>query len=312
LNNIIIKPAHLLDPDKNYVLKLQNIVACNGALIPTTDIKFMPIIKPDIGDLRINELYFNPPPGGHDFIELINISDASVSLAGLTLAFEGNRSGSVTIDTLVAIPPNGLEVLAEENTALQERFPAASPDRILVLPSMINLPDTRASVRLLDSGNHIIDEVYYDYLFHHPALPDREGVSLERVVPHEPALSGVNLASASAASGYGTPTNPNSQRHPADDEVVFDLQEMINGGQPILVSYENLPPRSTLSIRMFTNGGRFVETLEEGYLPGGSGEILLSPKYSLPGKGLYFLQFELLLENGKTLKVLRKIYVTSI
>ncbi len=295
-----------IDPDLEYELILDGISACNGKFLPVTKRIFRKARPPRFGEVRINELYFNPPPGQVDYVELINTTGDVLSIASCILSYQTNkgRTDIVFLDSLVAMAPFEIYAITADKETVADAFPTADEQRLIEMQKMINMPDDRAWVRFHNQDSLLIDDVYYDHLFHHSSVTEKEGVALERIDPQRSAITRSNWMSAAFS---GSPTLTNSQFGNNEDMRVWVDQRIVEEGQQLSIYYESIPPGSTATLRIFTFGGRLVETFGDPVLTGVNGEI----KVDLPSnpEGVYLVQAELLLSDGRTRRFLHKIYV---
>jgi len=289
-----------------YRLFLEDIFTCSGDPFPNMEISFTPARLPRQGEILINEIYFNPPTGFVDYVELINTSSDALCVSGSRLRYESgaDRSDEVTLDTLLSIEPGGIWVITRNTEMLLAQFEKAERNRILECENMINLPDDRATVQLFISGNEMIEEVYYDYLFHHDFLPEREGTSLERIDLRKLATESDNWISA--ANG-GSPTLPNSQLATEKMPRVKVSPAKMHPGESTTLYYQNLPAGATASIRLFSLDGIMLTSFYESLLTGADGSLDLEIPELMPG--LYFIHLEVLTLRGRTIRLLKKIYV---
>ena len=167
------------------------------------------------GEVIINEILFDPQPGGSEYIELYNRSDRALPMAGLAIAL---RKGDGHLGTryplaplaLTLAPGDYLVLTADPNGVLKHfRTPAPDAIRRLRLPALNNQGATIVLLRKADST--VVDEVSYSAKWHADAIKTRKGVALERITPDGDTQEADNWTSAAAEVGYGTPGYKNSQ-----------------------------------------------------------------------------------------------------
>jgi len=169
------------------------------------------------GDVVLNELLFNPRPGGVRFAEMLNRSPKFIDLQGWQLA-NLKPDGSVDAAVLSAGPlvlaPGQLLAFSSSTGVLQSQYPTSHDAANLVqLVSFPTFPDASTAL-LYDGRGTEIDHLIYSKLLHLSLLSSQEGVSLERIRASGPSLGG-NFHSAAGAVGYATPGRPNSQAQDA-------------------------------------------------------------------------------------------------
>ena len=167
------------------------------------------------GDLRFNEILFDPWPDEHDFVEFVNVSDRCIDASRLLLRSENPRTGSLSSPFTLSeeprcILPGDYFTVTIDPHLLVERFISADGDRIFSVPALPSMPDDRAIVTLYNRELDIIDRMSYDKSMHFSLLSVVEGVSLEKVTPSSDSWNRQNWHSASGASGWATPGAVNS------------------------------------------------------------------------------------------------------
>ncbi|PIY12877.1 MAG: hypothetical protein COZ18_01070 [Flexibacter sp. CG_4_10_14_3_um_filter_32_15] len=198
-----------------YTLEVEAITDCAGNLIAqnTTTSVILPE-NAEIGDIILNEILFNPPVGGTDFVELFNNSDKYINLQNFALA---NLNSDGTIRTQYAISeevlilkPYEYIAISTSNELLLNQYPNGNQEGFFEsrLPTYA---DKEGTVILFDNQNTELDRFYYNEDFHLGLLKDVEGVSLERISADAPTQDANNWHSAAQSVGFGTPAYQNSQ-----------------------------------------------------------------------------------------------------
>jgi len=165
--------------------------------------------------LQLNELLYAPPPGGSEYVE---VAHRGKELIDLSRVFIGGRTATgelSNIKPLSATPfllfPGDHAAVSENPAAVRRHYRVAQPALLLRVPGMPALADHGGTVALLDAQGTLLDEVRYDPKWQLPLIRDDRGIALERLSAQAPTQDRHNWHSASAASGYGTPTARNSQ-----------------------------------------------------------------------------------------------------
>src|SRR5690606_24677517 len=91
-------------------------------------------------DVVINEILFNPKPGGVDFVELLNQSNHAINLQGWRL---GNRL--ITNETLILLPKEHLALSISPNH-LQQHYPTYEQQEPKQMPSLPAQPHRQGNV----------------------------------------------------------------------------------------------------------------------------------------------------------------------
>ncbi len=210
---LVVSPG--LQPQQVYTLTVSGLSDCLGN-------KMVQPIRAEVilpesgnrGEVVINEILFNPPTNGTDFVEIYNNSGKYISLKNWKLTRrETNgalQSPKTITESVLILPPDGYWAFCSDTLALQKQYPNGGWSRFFPM-SMPSYNDDKGVVVLLSDKDSIIDEVPYDEKMHFQLIDNVEGVSLERISSIAPSNHPSNWKSASSASGYGTPGLPNSQ-----------------------------------------------------------------------------------------------------
>ncbi|MBK8841875.1 MAG: lamin tail domain-containing protein [Saprospiraceae bacterium] len=156
---------------------------------------------PEVGEVIVNEILFNPPTGGFDFVEFYNKSDKIFDLNGLIIANTlGNKTSLINKTTF--IQPGEYLVFCQDPTWLKNNYNVKLPNSIqqMLIPTF---NDDEGNVTLWN-GDIMIDSFRYNAKMHSVFLTDDEGISLERI--SEDVLSTLNSNWQSAATDIGGAT----------------------------------------------------------------------------------------------------------
>jgi hypothetical protein len=197
-----------LAPGERATLQVRTLRDCAGnTLFHSPVIPFVVPQEAAPGDLIINEILFNPPPNGVDFVEIYNKSDKFINLQNWVIA---NATTNRIITTEMRImPPQSYLALTPDLIKLKQQY-SRTIDSLVQVVSLPSYNDSDGSVRLLTPQGALMDRLDYEERWHFPLLERREGVSLERISFNAPTQDRNNWFSA-AAPFFGTPTYLNSQ-----------------------------------------------------------------------------------------------------
>ncbi|MDZ7374789.1 MAG: lamin tail domain-containing protein [candidate division KSB1 bacterium] len=174
-----------------------------------------------VGDVRINEIYYRPESGQPEWVELANVSDRPVNLAGWRVKDATPGAGAEVPNAASSwlLAPGGLAVIAADTSGCG--LGRLWPGRVFVptggFPSLNNNGD---SVVVIDPVGKRIDAVGYL-----PSWGGGVGVSLERIRATGPSNERSNWASCRAPSG-ATPGMRNSVAPPDSDLSVAEVRAM--------------------------------------------------------------------------------------
>ncbi len=204
-----------LPPDQVYTLTVQHMSDCaaNEMTIYNSCKLGLPQI-PASGDLIFNEILFNPPSYGYDYIELFNRSRKTLDLQQVFLAGRDGVGMVKDPQKLVSVPvlffPGEYLALTENREWVILNYNVENPDKLIRMGSLPSMPDDHGTILLLNEAGQILDELSYDHHWHFPLLANEEGVALERINPDGPTQYADNWCSAASSAGFGTPTYRNS------------------------------------------------------------------------------------------------------
>jgi len=171
--------------------------------------------EPQLGDLVINEILFNPKTGGHDYVELYNQSAKIISASSLLLANRNSTGAVASAKKLSLTPfpifPGNYVVITEDAALLEQYFFVKDRSAVIAITSMPSFPDNEGTVVVTNLQGTVIDEVRYKDDWHFGLITNAEGVALERTHPSMPSQDAGSWHSAAATAGYGTPGYENSQ-----------------------------------------------------------------------------------------------------
>lgn len=213
-NIVHLRWALPLQVNRSYRLTFSNLCdPCGNKLRDTgTDVAFT-ILRP--GDVVINEVLFDPWPGGSDFVEFYNRTVLPVNLYQLRLATRGSDGNLKSLTDCTGlkgnIVPGGYLAVTSDTAGIIPFYRILCHSCVRQLTGFPPFGNDQGSVVLLNDSLVVLDEMNYSAEMQHPLLSDPEGVSLERVNPGLPAGNADNWQSASSDAGFATPGYCNSQ-----------------------------------------------------------------------------------------------------
>jgi hypothetical protein len=243
-------------------------------------------IGPRVGPVVIREIHYNPAPGGDEFLELANITDASVALFDPVSPTNTWRLNGLAFDfpTNLSLAARGVLILVATNPAAF-RAKYAVPASVMVLgPYAGDLQDSGERLRLerpatpdTNSAAYIVvDEVRYNDKAPWPASADGGGASLQRVADASYGNDPVNWQAGVPTPGAAF-TNGD-----ADSDGLPDAWELENGTNPFLADAAADPDEDGL-----TNAQEYAA----GTHPNQAASTL-SVEALVPGAGRITLRFE--------------------
>jgi hypothetical protein len=264
-------------------------------------------------DIVINEILFNPPTGGNEYVEIYNRSDKAFDLRLLSITSRRPSDGSFNrLSELATTPlllhPQEYLVITRNQDLVCSFFACRSASGFVevVMPSLANT--SGVAVLINNQTNEIIDEFAYNERMHASGISNRRGIALERVNFNRPANDEGNWHSASAESGFGTPGYVNSQHNSSTrigEGITITLPGI--GSDNYVIRYQFHTPGYRCRAYVYDMMGRMVTVIANNELLGTEGELIWNGKRSsgqaLPS-GIYLIYMEVYDINGvvKTFK----------
>jgi hypothetical protein len=265
-------------------------------------------------EIVINEILFNPPTGGNEYVEIYNNSNKAFDLRFLSITSRKPSDGSFNklyelASTPLLLQPQAYLVITKSQDLVCSFFecrPSSSFVELSVMPSLANT--SGCAVLINNQTNAIIDEFAYNEKMHDTGISNKKGISLERVDFNRPASDPDNWHSASAGSGFGTPGYQNSQFDPKvgmEEGITVAYPEISSDNYSIHYRFNSSGYRCRAYI--YDMMGRVVNVIANNELLGMEGDLVWNGKGSsgktLPS-GIYLIYMEVYSTNGivKTFK----------
>lgn len=306
-----------------YDLNIGPIKHCSSILQDTVNIKTGLIKLPEANELIINEVLFDPPSEGADFVELYNNSTHIINAKDIYLSNK-NETGELGKSYVSAkedlnIFPNNYFTISTDTAFIVSHWRNTNSTNLSEIKTMPSYPDDKGQVIILTQQGKILDEFDYSDKLHFPLLREKSGVSLERINPTVPTSTSSNWHSASASSGYGTPTRKNSQQDNDDSthgsvRIMPDFFSPDNDGVDdyLTIQYNFLVPDNLMSVYVFDQNGIMLNKVIDNQLCGTNGSLFwdgLDNKKRRVSPGLYIILVESMDLKGGRLRIKKGIVV---
>jgi hypothetical protein len=258
--------------EKVYNVSVKNITDCSGNRIEPSTVRTALAALPQKNDIVINEVLFNAPDDGAEYIELYNRSDRTVNSKDLIIA---TRNSAGALGTMKAVGtenllffPGEYKVLSGDTAAVKRHDASPGHNGYIEVAGMPALANAAGTIVLLNLQGETIDELTYNENWHLPLISDKKGVALERINVDAATQDQHNWQSAAASVGYGTPGYQNSQ-YRADLQVQGevtpdpDVFSPDNDGHDdfLLIRYRFPEPGNVCNITIYDAAGRAVRHL---------------------------------------------------
>lgn len=314
-NSIEISLQQALEPNRIYQLKAAPIKRCISSNLDSLEIRTGLAKAPEAGDIVINEILFDPPAGGADFIELHNPSKALINVRELMIGAR-NAGGSIGSALMASdkdqhLFPGDYLLLSEDTGFVKRQWPKSIQQKMIAVKSLPSLPDDKGNCMVMNKQGKVIDELNYTDDMHYPLLTNKVGVSLERVDPTSPSSATGNWHSASSDAHHATPGFVNSQFRKLDstDNTNIKLFPALispdNDGQDDLlnIQYNFKETGTLLSAYVFHQNGQLLSKVIDNRLCGTAGSFSwngFDAKNNRLPEGVYVVLIETFNLNGKT------------
>ena len=313
-DKVNLQLATALTTNKIYTVTVSAISDCVGNAIGSNNTARVGLTEvADSLDIVINEILFNPPSNGNDYVEIYNRSNKIVDLKQTYIA-NRNTAGVISSGTLLSagpylLFPKDFMVITENTDWVKANFITLNPAAFITISSMPSYNDDAGDVIILNAQLNITDELKYTDKWHFKLLDNKEGVALERIDYNAPTQSQDNWHSAASSVNYGTPAYKNSQFR-INDGVQGEVKlspEIVspdNDGQDdfATIDYSFAEPGYVASITIFDASGRPVRFLQRNALCGTQGNFRwdgLGEKSQQLTTGVYVVLTEIFNLNGK-------------
>ncbi len=313
-DNVALHVSTALQPGKIYTVTATHVTDCAGNTIGAANTARVGLSTvADSLDIVINEILFNPPSNGVDYVEIYNRGNKIIDLQQLYIA---NRNSTGIISSITSLSttsrllfPQDYMVITEDAAIVKRQYITMNSNAFAPITSMPSFNDDKGDVLILNAQGNIIDELVYSDKWHFKLIDNTEGVALERIDPDAPTQQADNWHSAATSVGYGTPTYKNSQ---------YNITEQVQGDITIspgiispdndgmddvaTIAYHFPEPGYVANITVFDAAGRTVRYLQRTALCGTTGNYrwdgLGERNQKLP-VGIYIIYTEVFNLDGK-------------
>ena len=268
--------------DKIYTVSVKDLTDCSGNTAKQSTVKTALAAVSQKNDIVINEVLFNAPDDGAEYIELYNRSSHTVNGKDLLIATRNASGGLGTTKPLTAenllLFPGEYKVLSADTAAVQKHYSVSGQNVYIQVAGMPALPNAGGTIVLLNQQGETIDELTYHESWHLPLVSDKKGVSLERINADAGTEDPHNWQSAAASVGFGTPGYQNSQ-YRADLQVQGEITPQPDVFSPdndghddyLLIRYRFPQTGNVCNITIYDAAGRAVRHLVRNGICGTEG-----------------------------------------
>lgn len=315
-NQVELQLDAAMDSNRTYSLQITNAQLCKKQKSLNYFIKTGLTKYPEKGDIVFNEILFDPEPGGSDFIEVVNLSNAIINAKDLIIS-NRDTDGSINASTHMFsenfnLFPLDHFVFTVDTAYVFNKWLKTLKGHLLPMKSLPSMPDDDGNLLLLNYEGKILDEVSYDKNMHYPLLRNKEGVALEKINYRIASSQRDNWHSAAASAQYASPTNINSQYlNQGETNTWIEIKpELIhpdnNGTNDFLqINYQFEIPGTLLTVYLFNQQGNKICTIVNNLLCGTTGTYNwngLDNQNNFISTGIYIAVAEAFHLNGQKKK----------
>ena len=271
------------------------------------------LVSKSLSDIIINEVMFNHPENGAEYVELYNRTAAWVDCSGFictTRKGDGSLNTGVKLPAQTLMPPYSYLAITTDVEAVKNHH--ACPDEAVLIELKLSaLNNESASIILCNADKTIIyDEFQYHSKMHHVLIKNVKGVALERINPDGATQDADNWHSAANTHHYGTPGFENSQYRAmefdsaeAENFDFFYLENEVftpdNDGvdDVCLIHYEFPESGYMFSATILSAKGGKIYTLAEQVLAASKGRLVWDGRTAqgrIANIGIYVLLIEII------------------
>lgn len=313
-NKVQLQLNNTMVTGKIYTLTVTNIADCAGNSIGVNNTRRVGLSEvADKLDIVVNEILYNPPTNGSDYIEIYNRSNKIINLRQTYIANRGSSGAienitPVSADDLLFFPKDYM-LLTNDIPFIKANYISENPDNFIAVKLPAYNKD-KGTVILLNAQGIVTDEVSYNDNWQFKLIANTEGVALERIDFNGQSQSADNWHSAATSAGYGTPAFKNSQDRMVDElqgeiKITPEILSPDNDGQDdfATINYNFTEPGYIANITIFDGAGRPVRYLQRNALCGTNGNFRwdgLGEKNQKLASGVYIIYTSIFNLKGKS------------
>ena len=262
------RPLHT---ETAYTLDSGSWTTCKGEDVSQENVLVRVPGKPRKGDLLINEVMYDPLPGGLNYVEWVNVAGRPLDIRELKWAFakQGGYSAKEEwlCDRSLVIEPGAYFTATTSPFLLREAYGLSDQELLIASTLAGSLYRTGGCITLFDRSGLPIDHMCYSDSLHMDWCDETTGIALERIGFDCSGSDPACWHSASFSSGYGTPCRRNSQfleEVPSEDKLHLDppvFSPDNDGYEDVLRLSVRGSPGVLITIEVYSLEGVRVRTL---------------------------------------------------
>lgn len=277
-NQFRLEFAEDFDPTNMYQISISGISDLNENTIIAQSIEFLFAGQPEIGDLFLSEILFDPYPEGEDFIEIYNGSNKNLDLIGIVIRNDQKDESRIIENSLILPSGSYVAFSTDVDFLFQEYKPESGA--LIEFQELPSFNNDAGNLMILNASGIVLDSFDYHEDQHFQLLDDTEGVSLERISFEVEARDERNWQSAAQNVRFATPGYKNSSAVPSISgaENFEILQETFSPNQDgdndqMILSYKLEKSGYLANITVYDAAGYKIKELSNNELLGVEGII---------------------------------------
>ncbi len=193
-----------------YTINISNIKDLFNNILANASSTFQYIGAPNLGDIVISEILFDPYVNQQDFIELYNPTDKSIELKGIKIKNFSNGQEKVFNQNYLLKAKSYLGITSDVSGVTNTYSP--STNATIVMNDLPAFNNDMGNISILLPDNTILDSFNYNVKYHLLINDTKsvEGISLEKILLQNFNNDRANWHSAAKAVKYATPGYANS------------------------------------------------------------------------------------------------------
>lgn len=258
-----------------YTILVSGCTDLAGNLMADAMTEFFIPDTPEVGDLQVSEILFDPFQDQSDFVEIYNSSDKILSLDGVFIENQDKDERDLIITSALMLPRTYLAI-TDDTTGLIETYnPPDTANYVQQSIPSFNNADGNFSIGLVtQSGEVILESFDYEEDFHFSLIDDTEGVSLGRISFNVDENDPDNWRSGVESTNFATPGYASGSTidfsNPSGDFVTLESEVFSpngDGDKELLTILFDVPKEGFVaSVRIFDYRGQEVRLLTNNQL----------------------------------------------
>lgn len=271
---------------------------CSGNISAVLTLEIGNIASPEIGEIVLTEILFDPFIGGSDYIEIKNVTEKFLDLKGLKFA-NVNSMGEVDNEVEISdksfvIKPKEVICFTTDPSGLANFYLNTLTQNVKKVNRLPSFPNELGTVILMGPNHEEFERFSYNEEMHHSSIDDAEGLSLERVSLDRPVDDLQNWQTSLATPGYWT-----SRIAPNNDlEIILSAPSFVSDDQGLGESIEveiRTKDIGNVSANIFDINGKKVKNVFANVYTSGSRSFVwdgLGENSKLLSQGYYILHVQ--------------------